>query len=52
MGKALRADALAQMTDGLRVAEELLKAHDLSLEHRRVIEFRRKANRTMIVQQK
>jgi hypothetical protein len=34
VGKTPGANALAEMGDGLRVAEELLKAHGLSLEHR------------------
>ena len=34
MRKAVRADTLAEMVDGLRVAEELLEAHGL-----RVVEF-------------
>ena len=39
MGKALGADALAEMGNGLRVAEEVLKAHVLSVEHlRRAVE--------------
>ena len=33
VGKALRADALAEMGDGLRVAEKVLEAHGLSLVH-------------------
>ena len=36
MRKAVRADTLAEMVDGLRVAEELLKAHGSSLVHVRV----------------
>jgi len=34
VGKTPGADALAEMGDGWRVAEELLEAHGLSLEHR------------------
>jgi hypothetical protein len=33
VGKALGADRLAEMGDGLRVAKKVLKAHGLSLEH-------------------
>jgi hypothetical protein len=33
MGKAPGADALAEMDNGLRVAEKVLKAHGLSLVH-------------------
>jgi hypothetical protein len=36
VGKAPGANALAEMCDGLRVAEKILKAHGLSLVHRRV----------------
>jgi hypothetical protein len=42
MGKTLRADALAEMGDGVRIAEKVLKAHELSLEHLRVAEFGRR----------
>jgi hypothetical protein len=35
VGKALCADALAEMCNGLRVAEKVLEAHGLSLEHLR-----------------
>jgi len=34
MRKSARADAFAEMRDGLRVAEKILKAHALSLVHR------------------
>ena len=35
------ADALAEMGDGLRVTEKVLKAHDLSLVHLRIELVRR-----------
>jgi hypothetical protein len=47
MGKTLRADALAEMGDGVRIAEKVLKAHELSLEHLRVAEFGHRAGRTL-----
>jgi hypothetical protein len=50
MGKTLRADALAEMGDGVRIAEKVLKAHELSLEHLRVAEFGHRAGRTGIEQ--
>ena len=34
MGKAIRANALTEVRDGLRVAEKILEAHGSSLVHR------------------
>jgi hypothetical protein len=41
VGKTSGADALAEMGDGLRVTEKVLKAHDLSLVHLRIELVRR-----------
>jgi hypothetical protein len=35
MGKTLGANAFAEVSDGGRVAEKVLEAHELSLEHLR-----------------